>query len=162
MQFSVDSLLTESQIRYKTPGRSPRSFPCVQNSPHQNCPRHMCICLSLSQKACPGKGISLSPEVWNSFESVHWEVVPVDYRLQHLFLFGPCICICSECWMKLLNLHALLSFTGTFCCRYSQCLLFYPCKIETVRLWTHKASFRWHNFCCGVCAQCVKIYCWLV
>lgn len=36
MQFSVNSLLTESQIRYKTPGRSPRPFPCVQNNLHQN------------------------------------------------------------------------------------------------------------------------------
>ena len=36
MQFSVNSLLTKSWIRYETPGRSPRPLPRVQNNLHHN------------------------------------------------------------------------------------------------------------------------------
>ena len=49
MQFSVDSLLPESWIRYETPGRSPRPFPCVQNNLYQTCLGHTSTYLPYSE-----------------------------------------------------------------------------------------------------------------
>lgn len=65
MQFSVNSLLTELQIRYEIPGRSLVPFPSVQNNLHQNHPGPAGTKLPYSEHL-PRENKSLCAEAWNS------------------------------------------------------------------------------------------------
>lgn len=117
MQFSVNSLLTKSRIRYETPGRSPRPFPCVQNNLHHNCFGHTSTYLQYSESTPRERNVAICRAL--EFQGLWaFPLGNISWRLNssrpfpHQYLDR-----CPQAVLKVPNPLGLLGSAGTLYCR---------------------------------------------